>query len=479
MSEVWRRRRVNLGDKVISSNREQTVEVSRIESDRRVAVMRTNKTDDRWLKIKTSIRKQAIDRGGELFDDVAIHEKDIHRVYREVIAEQTDLTEDEKNRLLEEMTDYTFGWGLIEKLMTDRSVTEVMIDAPDRIWYTRNGVDHQFTDDYPGVDGKAVTFESDAALEEWIQNLIQYSERSLNYEEPVIDDDLPGGARLEATWPPVSEHATVNIRKSVQQTRHYKPEEWVSQNVWSQDLIDWLLNVVGAYANIVVCGPTGSGKTTAIRIMIENGVSPKDRTLLIEDIRETKAEHPRFLSLRVVERKNNPITSNDLFAAAMRKTPKRVFVSELRRPPETVAFLQTIASGHPGAITSQHGEDPADVLDNLVARAVQGGWGAIPEIAREMVFRLVQILVFIRPIDDEQTRRVTRVVEVVPVHLWDQHGRFRDIFRWNPDTDEHEWVNDPLPEHLEKWEFAHRAHIPRKPTGRETVIGSTANGGVN
>lgn len=468
MSEPWRRRKINLRDSVIASSREQTAE-SHLDSTRRVAVIRTAKAsdNDRWLKIKSRIRKLAIERGGELFDDVALHEKDIHRVYREVIAEQKDLTEDEKSRLLEEMADYTFGWGLIEKLMTDKAVTEVMIDGPGRIWYRRNGIDHQFTEDYPGTAGQAVSFGSDAALEEWLQNLIQYSERSLNYEDPIIDDDLPGGARLEATWPPVSEHATVNIRKSVQQTKQYKPEEWVEQNIWSQNLIDWLLKVVAGYANIVVCGPTGSGKTTAIRILIENGVSPKDRTILIEDIRETNADHPRYLSLRVVNRKNNPITHTDLFAAAMRKTPTRVFVSELRKPPETVAYLETIGSGHPGAMTSQHGEEPGMVLNTMIGRAVQGGWGSIPDIVREMVFDAVQILVFIMPIDEER-RRVTRVVEVVPMHLWEQHGRFRDIFRWNSATDEHEWINDPLPEHFEKWEFANRVHIPRKPEGGAT-----------
>ncbi len=461
MNESLSRRKVNLRDTAVTATRENTSEQV-IDSNRRVAIMRTEMKDDRWLAIKSRVRKLSIERGGELFDDVALHEDDIHRVYREVIAEQRDLTEGEKKRLLDEMADYTFGWGLIEQLMDDKDITEVMIDAPDRIWYRRNGIDYQYTDDYPEASGRPISFGSGVALEEWLQNLIKYSERTLNYEEPLIDDDLPGGARLEATWLPVSEYPTVNIRKSVKQTRRYKPEEWVEQNVWSQDMVDWLLKTVAAYANIVICGPTGTGKTTVIRMLIENGASPNDRIILIEDIRETNAEHPRFLSLRVVERKNNPITHTDLFAAAMRKTPTRVFVSELRKPPETVAFLETIGSGHSGAMTSQHGDEPRMVLNTMIARAVQGGWGAIPEIVREMVFEAVQILVFIMPID-KNMRRVTRVVEVVPMHLWDRYGRFRDIFRWNPKTDEHEWLTDPISEHLEKWEFADRVHIPRKP----------------
>jgi Flp pilus assembly CpaF family ATPase len=150
----------------------------------------------------------------------------------------------------------------------------------------------------------------------------------------------------------------------------------------------------------------------------------------------------------------------------MRKTPKRVFVSELRAPAETVAFLQTIASGHPGAITSQHGEEPDAVLNMLVSRAVQGGWGAIADIAEDMVFSLVHVLVFVRPITSDM-RRVTRIVEVVPRTLWERYGKFRDVFCWDAATDTHQWVNDPLDEHLRQWEFAQRVTLPRRPTSSQ------------
>lgn len=415
-----------------------------------------------WERRKSQVREEAIRRNKQLFDDLVQHESDVERLYRAIISELQDVSQTEKERLFRDIVDDTFGWGVVEALMRDNHVTEILIDAPDKIWYTRDGLDHLFTDDYPGTNGHPVAFESDGALMNWLQNLIKSGERALTYESPMLDDDLPGGARLQATIPPVSEHPTVNIRKSVAQTQHYTMDDWVQMNILSAEESQWICTATAGYANVMIIGPTGSGKTTLIRILIEAGVSPKDRIILIEDIRETNAKHPRFLSLRVVKRKKMSISATDIFEAAMRKTPKRVFVSELRAPEETVAFLQTIASGHPGAITSQHGEEPDAVLNMMVARAVQGGWGAIAEIAEDMVFALVHVLVFVRPITDEM-RRVTRVVEVVPKGLWPTYGKFRDIFRWDAATDTHQWINDPLDEHLRQWEFANRVTLPRCP----------------
>jgi pilus assembly protein CpaF len=394
----------------------------------------TNETA--WQSLKALIREHALKQdkeahpGREFFKDLAHHESDVQALYRQIIADwqQPALSNRDNQRMLQEILDDTFGWGLIEPLMRDNLVTEVMVDAPDRIWYTRHSQDYRFTTDYPQTHGSPVAFENTRALEDWVQRLIQFGDRPLTQENPLLDDDLPGGARLQATVPPVTEYPTVNIRKSVSQTRRFHMDEWVAGNLLSAAEGAFLLAATRGYANFIICGPTGSGKTTLIRIMIEEGVDPLDRILLIEDIRETNADHPRFLSLRVVKRKNHPVTATDIFEAAMRKTPKRVFVSELRAAPETAAFLETIGSGHPGAITSQHGIAPEPVLNTMIGRAIQGGWGSVPAIATNMVYGLVHLLVFVRPVSADR-RRVTRIVEVVPEAYQAEHGKFRDLFR--------------------------------------------------
>lgn len=417
---------------------------------------------DTWLMRKNRVRDKALSVESHLWRDVGRNRRALERIYRQVVANEHDLTHAEKDRLLQEMLQDTFGWGLIEPLMQDPQVTEIIIDSPTSVGCIRNGVWQWYTTDFPDTQGPRVTFESDQALEDWLRRLIRHSERELTLSSPLLDDDLRDGARLQATAPPITAHLAVNIRKSVAQTKRYTPDDYIREKIWSADMATFLLTAVRGYANIIVCGPTGIGKTTFIRILMENGIPDTDRVILIEDIRETQAQHPRFLSMQVVKRKSNPITFDDIFAATMRKTPTRVMVSELREPPETVAFLKALSSGHPGSITSQHGTKPSVVLNMLTARAIQGGFGTIPEITRELVYSLVELMVFYELIPNVG-RRITQVVEVVPVDAQDKYGRFRTLFRWDKATDTHEWVADPLPEHTENWELGNRVRLPRRP----------------
>lgn len=411
--------------------------------------------------MKERVRTRAVDTHPTIWRDPSRHESVIQRALREAVAAEPGLSSEEQDRLLAELVAEVLGWGVVDQAMRDPGVTEIMIDNPASVGYLRDGMFHWLTEDFPNDAGARIGFDSDDALRTWLERIMKTSERALNYEHPLLDDDLPEGARLNATAPPVTEHLTTNIRKSVAQTHSYRPEEYVAQGIWSAEEIAFLLAVVRGYANIIVAGPTASGKTTVIRQLIEFGMDPMDRILSIEDIRETNASHPRFLSLMTVPRKENPIGFRELFATSMRKTPTRVMVSELRGPQETVAFFETIASGHPGAITSQHGADPLDIIDWLTARAVQGGLATIPEIVQRMIYRALHLIVFIRAVGQGR-RRVTGVYELVPVELQATVGaNVRPLFLWDRVQDVHRWVNDPLETHLEQWEFL-GVEIPRR-----------------
>lgn len=422
---------------------------------------------DPWAARKQSVRQRLLDRAPTLWRDPNRAPDQVRRALRTAIAEEEHLAAADQDTLFQIMEAEILGFGLVDVLMHDSTVTEIIIDNPNSVGYIRNGEWAWLTTDFPNTAGERVGFGSAEALQHWFEQITRHSERSLTYESPLLDDDLDNGERLNATGPPVSEFLTVNIRKSVAQTHRYSPEEYSAQNVWSPEMAAFLFAAVAGYANVIVAGPTNSGKTTLIRILLENGVSPQDRIISIEDIRETNAQHPRFLSLATVNRKNNPIGFQDLFATSMRKTPTRVMVSELRGPAETVAYFQTIASGHPGAITSQHGDDPLDIVDWLVARAIQGGLASIPDLVQRMVYRTLHLIVFIRPIGGGR-RRVTGVYELVPVELQGSgQPPVRALFEWDRHTDTHQWLADPLDVHRDRWEFHEGVVIPRRPTGTE------------
>lgn len=416
---------------------------------------------DDWRRHREAVRQRAIDLDTRAWEAPRDHADRIHTLLRQAAAAEPGVSEVDKERLYTELVATVLGWGPVDKLMSDQGVTEIMVDNPTSVGYMRDGRWYWLTDDFPNTDGARVGFADERDLRMWIERLLQGSERAATEENPLLDEDMEDGARLQVTVPPVSEYPTVNIRKSVTQTHAYHPKEYVSQNVWSEDEWNLLYAVTRGYANMIVAGPTGSGKTTIVRQLIEYAVSPEDRILSIEDIRETRANHPRYLSLSPVPRRENPVDFQQIFAATMRKTPTRVMVSELRSAPETRAFFDTISSGHPGAITSQHGEDPLDIIDMLVTRALEGGMGQIAEIVQRRVFRALDLIIFIKMVTGNR-RRVTGVYELVPVELQEGEGAsIRTLFRWDRTTDRHLWVADPLPFHLERWEFR-GATIPRR-----------------
>lgn len=413
------------------------------------------------------VRDVAVHRHPDLWRDPAAHQEAIIGALREAIAEiatRDGLSAAVQDEVLKILHSQIFGYGLVDVLMRDDAVTELIIDGPDSVGYLKNGEFFWLTDDFPGTSGHRVTFESDGDLRAWLERLTRKSERSLNESNPLLDDDMENGERLNATAPPVSEHITVNIRKSVAQTHAYTPEEYIAQGVWSADMARFMMAAVRGKANIIVAGPTNSGKTTVIRMLLEHGVSARERVISIEDIRETNAKHPRFLSLMTVDRDKNPVTFTALFATSMRKTPDRVMVSELRGPHETVAYFQTIASGHDGAITSQHGKTPTQIVTWLVARAIQGGLASIPDLVTDMVYDTLELLVFIRPIGQGR-RRITGIYELVPPPLQvPGQPKFRPLFEWDRRTDTHQWVNDALDYHIDQWEFNEEGiRIPRRP----------------
>lgn len=402
---------------------------------------------------KEAVRQRALAIDPAIWRQPAAHADAVTRAFRAAIAEEPDLPPTEQERLFQELVSETLGWGLIDRVMQDPTVTEVIIDRPDSVGYLRDGQFHWLTEDYPHDQGPRVRFASADDLRHWLERVLRTSDRQLTYEHPLLDADVGGGARLQATGEPVSEGITVNLRKSVAQTRLWHPDDYVRQGVWSADLVRFLLAAVAGHANLIVAGPTASGKTTIIRMLIEHGIHPMERVISIEDIRETRARHPRFLSLMTVDRRQNPIGFAELFRATLRKSPNRVLVSEIRGPEETVAFFRTIAAGHPGVLTSMHGNGPNEIVAWLVAYAVQGGLASIPDLVRQLVYDSLHLIVFIRLLPDGR-RRVTGVYECVPAALQPTIGTaVRPLFLWDRQTDTHRWVADPLPEHREEWEF--------------------------
>lgn len=357
-----------------------------------------------------------MDREGNREELLSVIRSELHRA---------ELTSDERRLAYELLSTDYFGFGRLDVYMNDPAVTEIIVDGPGHVDIEVNG----------RLKKVPVNWRDDNELREYIKGLIKDTGRPLDTAHPIVDCEV-SGARLNATAPPVSKHYTLNIRKSAEQTRRYSPEEYMRSGAVNQVGMRLLLALARGAATILVCGATGSGKTTLARILIEAGARDDLRWIVLEDVRETEAHVPRFVSLQTVERRENPVTVEDLFAATKRKRPDRIAVGEVRSGDHAVPFVLSTLAGHEGPITTMHAGSEHDALFNFVFYLKMAGLPVSEAFLERMLHRQINILVFVRRLRDGR-RRVTKVVEVLP--LGEVGDGFQTLMEWDKERDELIW----------------------------------------
>lgn len=361
----------------------------------------------------------------DILRDRGQHRTRFLQVVRDALHAQP-LTAEEQERAYDLLSRDFFGFGRLDPFMQDPAVTEIIVDGP-------HAVDVEIAGRLQRV---AVTWRNDAELQEYIKNLIRESGRPLDLTNPIVDCEV-AGARVNATAPPVSQWHTLNIRKSTAQTRTYTPAEYIQSGAITLTGMRLLLALARGAATILICGATGTGKTTLARILIEAGARPDLRWLVIEDVRETEARVERFVSLQTVQRDPDPITVNDLFAATKRKRPDRIAVGEIRSPDAAVPFVMTTMAGHEGPISTMHAGTEHDAIFTFVFLLKMAGLPMSEAFLERMLHRQLNILVFVRRFRDGR-RRVVRIVEVRPLESGE--SGFVPLMVWNPQTDQLEWT---------------------------------------
>ncbi len=362
----------------------------------------------------------------DLLRDRVAHREAILTAIRDKL-QATDLTSDERHLAYELLSTDYFGFGRLDRYMADPNVTEIIVDSPSHVDVEVGGQLHRVP----------VSWRSDEDLREYIKGLIRDTGRPLDTAHPIVDCEV-GGARVNATSPPVSKHFTLNIRKSTEQTRRYTAEEYIRSGAINLVGMRLLLSCARGAATILACGATGSGKTTLARILIEMGARDDLRWIVLEDVRETEAHVERFVSLQTVERKENPITVDDLFATTKRKRPDRIAVGEVRSGDHAAPFILSTLAGHEGPITTLHAGNEYDAVFNFIFFLKMSGLPVAEDFLERMLHRQLNILVFVRRFRDGR-RRVTRIVEVLP--MGQGNDGFQVLMEWDKATDQLVWRN--------------------------------------
>lgn len=295
------------------------------------------------------------------------------------------------------------GFGLLDTIISDDTITEVMINGPENVFIEQNGrvtkLDRQF--------------ESQRRLEDIIQRIVGLAGREVNQANPICDTRLPDGSRVNVVLPPIALCGpTVTIRKFSKDPMTI--EKLIRYGSITQEIADKLELLVKAKYNIFICGGTGSGKTTFLNAL-SNYIPKDERVITIEDSAELQIEGVENL-VRMETRNANAsgageITIRDLIKSSLRMRPERIVVGEVRGG-EALDMLQAMNTGHDGSLSTGHANSTQDMLSRLETMVLQGANGLPLEAIRQQIASALDIIIHLSRLRDK-SRKTMEICEVL------------------------------------------------------------------
>ena len=302
------------------------------------------------------------------------------------------------------------GFGLLDSIISDDTITEVMINGPDNVFIEQNG--RLFKMDKH--------FESQRKLEDVIQRIVGLAGREVNQANPICDTRLPDGSRVNVVLPPIALCGpTLTIRKFSKTPMTI--EKLIQYGSITQEIADKLEILVRAKYNIFISGGTGSGKTTFLNAL-SNYIPKDERVITIEDSAElqiTGVDNLVSLETRNANTSGaGQITIRDLIKSSLRMRPERIIVGEVRGG-EALDMLQAMNTGHDGSLSTGHANSTQDMLSRLETMVLQGAEGLPLEAIKQQIASAVDIIIHLSRLRDKsrKTMEITEVVGVENGHI--------------------------------------------------------------
>jgi pilus assembly protein CpaF len=316
-------------------------------------------------------------------------------------SEAIVLTRVERMRLFEAIAAEILGFGPIEPLLNDDSVSEVMINGPNQVYVERNGK-LELTD---------VIFQDDDHVMRVIDRIVSPLGRRIDESSPMVDARLPDGSRINAIIPPISLVGPVlTIRKFAKDP--LTTDDLIRFGTMTPEMVVFLEACVAARLNIVVSGGTGSGKTTTLNLL-SSFIPDDERIVTIENAAELQLRQDHVVTLESrpanIEGRGE-ITIRDLVINSLRMRPERIVVGECRGG-EALDMLQAMNTGHDGSMTTAHSNSPRDTLARLETMVLMAGVELPVRAIREQIASAIDLIVHQERMKDG-SRRITAVTEV-------------------------------------------------------------------
>ncbi len=308
---------------------------------------------------------------------------------------------DDMNQIVKEILDEALGLGPLEDLLRDKTVSEVMVVGPYKIYYEQGGK----------IKLSDVVFTNDRQVLNVIERIVAPIGRRIDEKTPYVDARLKDGSRVHAIIPPSSiDGCTITIRKFPEKRLTYK--DLVKYGSMTENMADFLRIAVEAHRNIIVSGGTGSGKTTLINVL-GGFIQSNERIITCEDSAELNfpQEHIVRLETRPPSLEGDgAIDIRCLVKQTLRMRPDRIVVGECRGG-ETLDMLQAMGTGHDGSMTTVHSNNPRECIGRLETLVQYAGTSISPRAIKEMIANAVHMIIQQSRLDDG-SRRVMYITEI-------------------------------------------------------------------
>ncbi|QDT13686.1 CpaF family protein [Planctomycetes bacterium K23_9] len=375
-------------------------------STRNPSAATESKGSDKFEEIKRRIHGKLVDkldlsRVGDMKGDTL--RREIRLVVEHLCdAEETLLNRQEREKIVDEVLDETFGLGPLELILKDPAVSDILINGPKNI-YVEKGGQMQKTD---------VEFRDGKHLLQIIDRIVSKVGRRVDETCPMVDARLEDGSRVNAIIPPLAlDGAAVSIRRFG--SNPLKLEDLLNYKAFTPEMVMLLEGCIKARLNMIIAGGTGSGKTTLLNTL-SSFISHEDRIVTIEDAAELQLQQDHVVRLETrppnIEG-SGAVTATELVKNALRMRPERIIIGECRGG-ETLDMLQAMNTGHDGSLTTIHANTPRDAIARLETLVMMSGFELPVKAIRQQVSGAVDVLIQANRLQGGP-RRVTAITEVV------------------------------------------------------------------
>lgn len=317
-------------------------------------------------------------------------------------TEETFLNRNERERLIEEVLDETFGLGPLEMLLKDVSISDILVNGPKNIYVERHGK----------MEKTAVEFRDNDHLLQIIDRIVSKVGRRIDETCPMVDARLADGSRVNAIIPPLAiDGAAMSIRRFG--SNPLKLDDLLAFKSLTPEMVMLLEGAIKARLNVIVSGGTGSGKTTLLNTL-SSFIPNEDRIVTIEDAAELQLQQDHVVRLETraanIEGKGE-IKATDLVRNCLRMRPERIIIGECRGG-ETLDMLQAMNTGHNGSLTTMHANTPRDALARLETMIMMAGFELPVKAMRQQIASAVDLVVQASRLEGG-SRRITHITEIV------------------------------------------------------------------